>query len=570
MATISVFGPDSRKIPALGDSAVLDLARRYLAAMDRTRRWHSIIRDCYEFCIPNRNPLDGYGPGRGDGREGERKNRRVVDGTAVEALHGFANELQHSLIPHDSPWIKMVPGRATQEEFLDDAAEELEYWTDVAFEDINDSNFSMASHESLLDVGIGTGALRILPGDAQQRLRYEAIPFPDICVEEGPYGSIENVYRPYCLRADLVMRRWPDAVPDEQLRSMLQQPDPKPFVDIVECCVWDTTYLCYRDVVFNVKSGKALWQGASEESQFAVFRWAVAPGEIHGRGVAMNALPFIEALNRAMHLTVSISELAVAGMYMGVGDGVFNPHNVVFKPGAIFPVEDADAGLRAVEQSHDFAISEQLMDTWRQQIKSMMFQEEAAPILNGSQPSATAAILRSERLVQKIGAAFGRLYREMVLPIWKKSVFQLQMQGRLPKELRLNGHEVGVTYIGPLAQSSRMEEIKAVQSSIEMVAGLLGPEIAHAGFVTEEIPRFIGEGFGMPARLIRPASDVAKVVKAAGQMMNGGQPGADPNAQGAPPGGGSPEEMMAAMAGGGGPQPGGAPPAGRPPLSLVR
>jgi hypothetical protein len=103
-----------------------------------------------------------------------------------------------------------------------------------------------------------------------------------------------------------------------------------------------------------------------------------------------------------------------------------------------------------------------------------------------------------------------------------------------------------------------------------MVAGLLGPEIAHAGFVTEEIPRFIGEGFGMPARLIRPASDVAKVVKAAGQMMNGGQPGADPNAQGAPPGGGSPEEMMAAMAGGGGPQPGGAPPAGRPPLSLVR
>lgn len=529
--SIHVLGNDKkRKIPEASAAYVNSLRQRYFAARERTRRWHSIIRDCYDFCIPNRNNVDKAN------KDGQERTQKVVDGTAVEALYGFANELQSSLIPADTSWVRMKPGIATKEQDISDASEALDYWTGVVFEDIHNSNFSSAAHEALLDVGIGTGAIRVIGGDVKQRLIYETIPLVDIVVEEGPYGTIENVYFPKTVKASMIKRRWPFAEFDADTAEMVKN-SPDAMVDLVECCVYDVTYAAYRTVVFVEKTAKAIFQSASDESEYAVFRWAVAPGEIMGRGVAMSALPFIRVLNRSMRLTVSISELAIAGMYTGVGDGIFNPHNVVFKPGAIFPTEDPDAGLKPIAQSHDFQISQELMSEWRMRIRAIMFQEEAAPLVQGTQPSATAAILRSERLQAKIGGSFPRLFRELVSPLFKKSVFQLQLLGRLPADLKLNGHDVDIQYVGPLAQASRMDQVKSVQSAIEVVAGLLGPEMVHAGFKSEEIPRFIGEGFGVPDKLMRSPKEVEDTIKMAvgGQAAAAaGQGAGQPQAPGGP------------------------------------
>lgn len=559
--SIEVLGVDRRKIPTIGPEAVLQLKQRYLTAKEKTSRWHSIIRECYDYCLPNRNNVNQQD------RSGQERMQKVVDGTAVEALYGFANELQSSLIPSGNPWVKMKPGLATNPKDYGEASTTLDYWSSIIFEDIHNSNFDSAAHESLLDVGVGTGAMRVCGGDAKQRLIYESIPFPQIVVEDGPYGGIENVYRPITLKAEMIKRRWPFAVLGDDLEEHVKK-NPTALMDLVECSIFDTTYQCYRNVVMVENSGKAIYQTASEESEYAVFRWAVAPGEVLGRGVAMSALPFIRTLNRAMRLTVSISELAIAGMYMGVGDGVFNPHNVVFKPGAIFPVEDGDAGLKPIQQSHDFQISQALMTEWRSAIRAIMFQDEAAPVrAMGAQPSATAALIRADKLQQRIGGAFPRLYREMVSPLFRKSVFQLQLLGRIPKEIRLNGHDVDIQYIGPLAQSSRIEEIKAVQSAIEATGGTVGPEMVHAIFKTEEIPRFFASGFGVPERLMRSPSETDKIIQEVKNKALGPSPGG-----GAPPQ--APPGMMEEGAGAGLPAPElgqlPSPPPGQPEIPLVR
>lgn len=519
---IEVIGMDRRKIPSANEAAILQLRQRYLAAKEKTSRWHSIIRECYDYCIPNRNNVNLQD------RSGQERMQKVVDGTAVEAIYGFANELQKSLIPPGNPWVKMVPGIATKEEDFGEASDSLDFWTSIIFEDIRNSNFDSAIHETLLDIGVGIGAIRVVGGDAKQRLIYESIPMPQIVIEEGPYGSIENVYRPIAVRAEHIKRRWPLANLDSDIEDLVKT-NPQAIVDFVECSVFDTTYQCYRNVVFSEKSGKAIQQTAAEESEYAVSRWSVAPGEFFGRGVAMSALPFIRTLNRATRLTISISELAITGMYMGVGDGVFNPHNVVFKPGAIFPVEDGDAGLKPIAQSHDFQISRELMMEWRERIRSIMFQDSPAELAAGAGRSATEALIRADRLQQKIGGSFPRLFRELVSPIFKKTVFQLQLLGRLPKDIRINGHDIDIQYVGPLAQISRMEEVKAVQSSVETVAGLLGPEMVHAAFKTEDIPRFIAQGFGAPNRLVRTPKEVKDTLTAAMNAAKGQVPGGDPS-----------------------------------------
>tara|TARA_R110000868_G_scaffold151117_4_gene374742 strand:- start:1097 stop:2782 length:1686 start_codon:yes stop_codon:yes gene_type:complete len=560
MGVIKVIGLDAgRKIPPATQSDVDQLIRRYHAAKAKTAEWHAIVRECYDFCIPNRSAsVDS------SARPGQEVGQRVVDGTAVESIYGFANELQSALLPSDTEWIRMRPGAATDPKELSDVAHSLDYWNTIAFEDINDSNFSSSAHEAMLDIGVGTAAIRVIGGDARQRLIYETIPLPDIVVEAGPYGTIENVYRPYNIPVKMITRRWPFAELDADVKRLIED-QPETPVDLIEVCVFHPVYQTYRTVVILLKNKKAIFQTAADESEYVVSRWAVAPGEVLGRGVAMSALPFIRTLNRAMRLTIAISELSIAGMYTGVGDGVFNPHNVEFKPGAIFPVEDADAGLKPIAQSHDFQITQELMSEWRGRIKAIMFQEEAAPIERGSQPSATAAILRSEKLQAKIGGSFPRLFRELVNPIFKKSVFQLQLQGRLPKDLRINGHDVRTQYTGPLAQASRMDGVKAVQSTLEVVGGLLGPEMIHAHFKTEEIGRFIAHGFGMPESLIRDEADVKETMAKAVSAQTGQTATVDPTEGAGPMDEGAEGEPLPEMPGGveallaGGGAPGGLP-----------
>ena len=90
--------------------------------------------------------------------------------------------------------------------------------------------------------------------------------------------------------------------------------------------------------------------------------------------------------------------------------------------------------------------------------------------------SATEVAERMADLSRRIGSAFGRLQAELVQPVLQRVVYILKKQGRIELPT-INGREVKVRSVSPLAQAQANQDITSVARFLELVQGRFGPEI---------------------------------------------------------------------------------------------
>ena len=104
-----------------------------------------------------------------------------------------------------------------------------------------------------------------------------------------------------------------------------------------------------------------------------------------------------------------------------------------------------------------------------------MFDEDLGPP-TGTPMSATEVSARMQQIFRRMGSAYGRLQREMVQPILKRVIYILKDKGRieLPK---IDGQEIDIVSVSPLAGSKAQEEIVKYQRMVETIQGTFGPQI---------------------------------------------------------------------------------------------
>ena len=88
------------------------------------------------------------------------------------------------------------------------------------FSVLRQSNFDLAIGEFLLDLSVGTGAMLIQPGDDLNPIKFTPVPQYLIALEEGPSGTVDNVYRKLKLRAETITREFPDAKIPQDFRKI--------------------------------------------------------------------------------------------------------------------------------------------------------------------------------------------------------------------------------------------------------------------------------------------------------------------------------------------------------------
>jgi len=485
-------------VPESGSETVERVIKRAGKAKARADSWHDQYEDAYSMCLPDRNLITKYA-------RGERTVDRVFDSTGIEAIYHFANELQQALTPPEYHWVRFVPGAGVPEEDRDDVARELEGWTYVFHEALRNSNFQSVVHEAYLDLAIGTGAIRVRPGRVTA-LHFDALPLAKLAIDEGPHGTVQNVYREWSLPLELVPRTWPGATIPPDLQPRLADKPDEP-VEVLDVCWYDDKYRIYRNLVIFEKSRHLAYEDAALDSEWAVFRWAVRSGETHGRGPALVALPDIKTLNRLVQLIMANAAMAVSGSFTGIDDGVLNPYNTRFGPGAIIPVRDHDS-LRPLQASHQFDVSMIQMERLQKRIEAFFLKDDFGPV-DSPTKSATEILLRNERLVKKIGGAFGRLQREMISPLVRKVVLVLQEQEILPPELSVNGTAVDIQFTGPLAQAQYAEEVRSTRELIQMIAETGGAEALAIAMKIEQLPAFFASRLGAPMTLVRSEDEVS-------------------------------------------------------------
>jgi hypothetical protein len=343
--------------------------------------------------------------------------------------------------------------------------------------------------------------MMVQPGDDINPLNFIPVPQFLVSFEEGANGQVDNVYRRMRLKGESIMRQWPDADIPEALQKKIDQ-KPTDDLEFIEATVLDQKRgdFCYH--VIHKESKTEIVYRRMDESPWIVSRYAKVAGEIYGRGPLITALPDIKTLNKTLELLLKNASLAIAGVYTAADDGVLNPNTVKIIPGAIIPVArnggPQGESLKPLPRAGDFNVSQIIMNDLRLSIKRILL-DESLPPDNMSARSATEVVERMKELSQNLGSAFGRLINETMIPLVTKILRVMDQRGLIDLPLKVNGLEIKVSAVAPLAMAQSMEDVQSVLQYAQIVQQA-GPQ-AQMTLKTDAMMDYIAEKLGIPQKI---------------------------------------------------------------------
>ena len=510
--------------------SVEQIMKRHEAAQRRKDNWRQIYEDCYEFGLPQRNLYDGYY--EGGGSPGQNKMARVFDSTAINAVQRFANRIQSGLFPPYANWCRLEPGADIPQDRAIEAQAALDIYAEKMFSVLRQSNFDLAMGEFLLDLSVGTAVMLIQDGDDMTPIRFTAVPQYLVSIEEGAHGKVDNVYRRMRLKGEAIQQHWQDAeLPDRLQRMIAEKPTQE--IDLLEATLYDVEQgdFCYH--VIWPEGKNQLLMRRMKSSPWIVARYMKVAGEVYGRGPLVTAIPDIKTLNKTLELLLKNASLSIAGVYTAADDGVLNPQTIRIAPGAIIPVArnggPQGESLRQMPRSGDFNVSQIVINDLRMNIKKILL-DDTLPPDNMSARSATEIAERMKELASNLGSAFGRLITETMVPMIARILYVMDERGLIEMPLKVNGLEVKVVPISPIAQAQNMGDIEKIMQWVQM-SSALGPE-GQMAVKTGSIPDYVADKLGIPADLRTTPQERQQMMEQAAAMM---QAQAQAEAQGQAP-----------------------------------
>ena len=498
----------------LKSNEVLDRSKKAFA---RKEQWRTIYEDCYRYALPQRNLYDGYYEGT---VPGQNKMNMVFDSTAIHSTQRFANRIQSGLFPPYKKWCRLEPGNDIPAERKAEVQAALDTYSEKMFTLLRQSNFDLAMGEFLLDLCVGTAVMLIQPGDDINPIQFTPVPQYLIALEEGPNGTVDNVYRKYKVRAEALPRQYPDIELNDQLQRLIEN-KPQEMVELIEAVILDPERKDYCYHIIHEKTKDELVFRRMDTTPWIVARYMKIPGEVFGRGPLVSALPDVKTLNKTLELLLKNASIACAGVYTAADDGVINPSNIRITPGSIIPVArnggPQGASLAPLPRSGDFNVSQIVINDLRMNIKKTLL-DDTLPPDNMSARSATEIVERMKELAQNLGAAFGRLITETMVPIIQRVLFIMDEKGLIQLPLKVNGLEVKVTPVSPLAKAQNLEEINEVMQFFQ-IANSLGPG-GVAELKPDAIASFIGDKLGVPTTLRNSPEEKQAIVQQSMAMFN--------------------------------------------------
>jgi len=472
------------------------LKKRYKKAQTHKEQWRAIYEEAYEYALPMRNLYDGYYE---QSTPGQNKMKRVFDSTAIHSTARFANRLQSSLFPPQRAWCRLQPGNEIPKEREIETQQVLDFYSERMFSVMNQSGFDLAMGEFLLDLAVGTAVMLIQPGDELTPIRYTAIPSYHVTFDEGPNGNVDTVYRKFRRPFRVIDKEWPDAeMPEEMIRKY--QEDPTEMVELLEATYTEDNQIHY--CLMTMEDDYKLVHRNLKSFPFVISRYMKASNERYGRGPILYCLPDIKTLNKVVELTLKNASISIGGVFTAVDDGVLNPQTISIVPGAVIGVSSNGGprgpSLAPLPRSGDANLSQIVANDLRANIKKTLLDEGLTPD-NMSARSATEINARLSDLAQNLGSAFGRLISETMHPIVRRTLELMDEMGMIELPLKVNGLEVKVTPVSPLAMANNMEKVSEIMQFMQ-VSQALGPQ-AQTLLRMDAVGDYLADQLGIPAEL---------------------------------------------------------------------
>jgi len=499
----------------------------FRACEQERANWIPLWQDCYDYCFPQRLGFYGQSPGQSETDD-------IYDSSPVTAVDEFASRMQAGLTPPFSKWFEFRAGSEIPEDQKSKVDTELDLISNYIWEVLQSSNMDQELHEAYYDLAVGSASICIEEGDAEQPIMFTTLPQNEVYLSAGPYGKVDTKYRLRMLTLEAIEVIWPKADISEEMRREAGLDELKKF-KVIECVARDWkvketethnfSVVCLEPEHMILRS---VFKGDGAQPIIS-FRWSKAAGETYGRGPLLSALPDIRVLNEVVKLGLENGALAITGMWQADDDGVINPDTLELIPGTIIPRAMGSRGLEPLQSPGNFDMGQFILNDMRHNIRKALFNEQlGAP--EGTPMSATEVHERMADLARTIGSAYGRLHSEGVTQILRRVVHILRKQGRIniPK---VNGREVKIVNVSPLAQAQHNENVARVARWLELMNAGFGPQMTNVVVKAEEAAVYTGKEIGVPEKLIRDKAEREQIQQAI-QETQQVQANRQPNQQG--------------------------------------
>jgi hypothetical protein len=441
--------------------------------------WSRHFDDVRDYVQPYRVRLN-----KGD-MPGRKRTTKIFDSTAVVAAFRGAQKLRDLLTPDGRQWAMIAPGplvtnadeKQRMKRLLDDVSK-------LAWQVIDLGDFSAAAPEFFQDLYSGTGHMLVLKGGGVDKL-IDWIPLPTeaVEVEENAAGDIVRWMYLEEIEIGKLRERWPGLKLDAKWKR-LEKEKPTQKVELTLACTRQARVDPTRPPAFDLQvcryeDGLEIWHEELRTSCFITGRLFKVPGETRGRGFPMLAMPHIKTLNKAVELQLKAAAYAVLGAWMTSDDGVYNPRAAVVHPGGMLKVKStggrrgpsiADLGL-----PKQFDVAALVSQDMRFQIKEMML-DDKLPDEQGAVRSPTEIIARLRQLTADVAGHFGRLKREIIVPIMMRVLDILDQWDLLPTMIRIDNLLIQVQVLSALADTQALEEADRATRWLAVALDILGPE----------------------------------------------------------------------------------------------
>jgi hypothetical protein len=149
----------------------------------------------------------------------------------------------------------------------------------------------------------------------------------------------------------------------------------------------------------------------------------------------------------------------------------------------------------------------------------------------GTPMTATEVAERMADLSRQIGSSFGRLQSEFVIPLLRRVIRILKDQGRIELPV-INGREVKVNAVSPLARAQYQQDISDINRFHEIIGTTFGPQMLNVIVNQDAVARHIGKLMNIPEKLLRDEQEQMELAQQMQQMAQQGQLGEQQNDMG--------------------------------------
>ena len=427
------------------------LYNAYKRALQERNVWEPTWQECYEYALPQRESI--FTPSA-------TKSNKLYDATAPDAVDQLGALMLSQLTPPWLNWFHLTPGTELETETQNNLIPQLEKMTTCLQNHFDRSNFAMEIHQCYLDlITVGTACLMFeeAPFGSTSAFHFSAVPLSQLCLAEGPTGKLNQIFRNIQLDYTSFVERFGHEVLSTD--NIVKANKESTFLNVIECIEPEangtfayTVFLDPNCQQFSNSGDPIVLKTAHyDTSPFIAFRWLKAPGEVYGRSPVMKALPDIKTANKVVELILKNATIAVTGIWLAEDDGVLNPTNIRLTPGAIIPKAVGSKGLTALESPGKFDVSQLVIKDLREHIRHALLGDRLGQVNTPGQMTATEVLERSDEMILILGATYGRLQSELLMPLIERAVSILRKRGEIP-DIYIDGQYIKISYQSQRAQ----------------------------------------------------------------------------------------------------------------------